>query len=326
MKNVPTNSIPSTNLMNMTTHKPKRPLADLLAYLIRNKYLYLLLAPGILFILIFNYIPMYGVIIAFKNFSFTKGIMGSPWNDFENFKTLFGSQDFYRILFNSLYLSFLRIVINFPIPILLALMLNEVRHNTFKRITQTVMYLPHFISWVVIGGISIIFLSSDGGLINESIKKLGFESIPFLSSTKWFGPLVVATNVWKEAGWGMIIYLAALTGINPEYYEAATVDGCSRLQKIIHITLPGIRSTIVVLLVLAVGKAMNNGFEHIFILQNNMNLSVSEVFETYTYRVGLTQAKYSFATAVGLFQSAVGVILITVSNRAAKALGQEAIY
>lgn len=326
MKNVIINAASPNNGQKMSLSRAKRPLADLLTYLIRNKYLYILLTPGIIFILIFNYIPMYGVIIAFKNFSFTKGILGSPWNDFQNFKTLFGSQDFYRVLFNSLYLSLLRIVINFPIPILLALMLNEVSHNSFKRITQTVMYLPHFISWVVIGGISIIFLSMDGGLVNEVIKKIGLEPIPFLSSTKWFGPLVVLTNVWKEAGWSTIIYLAALAGISPEYYEAATVDGCSRFQKIIHITIPGIKSTIVVLLVLAVGKSMNNGFEHIFILQNSLNLSVSEVFETYTYRVGLTQAQYSFAAAVGLFQSVVGVILVTASNRAAKALGQEAIY
>jgi putative aldouronate transport system permease protein len=300
--------------------------SNLLNYIIRNRYLYLLMLPGVIYLIIFKYIPMYGVIIAFKNFSFSKGIIGSPFNNFQHFKTLFESQDFYRIFFNSVYLSIVKIIFAFPIPIIFAIMLNEVSGRGFRRVAQTVMYLPHFISWVVIGGIVVIFLSSDGGLVNEIIKALGFKPIAFLASESWFRTVVIITDIWKEAGWGTIIYLASLTGINPEYYEAATVDGANRWQQIFYITLPCISNTIIILLTLRIGGLMSNGFEQIFILQNPMNMAVSDVFETYTYRVGLTNTQYSYASAVGLFQSVIGLILIFTTNKVAKMFGKSTIY
>lgn len=299
---------------------------NLLKYFISNRYLYLLMLPGVIYLIIFKYAPMYGVIIAFKDFSFAKGIIGSPFNNFENFKTLFSSQDFYRILFNSVYLSIVKIIFAFPIPIIFAIMLNEVGNKKFKRITQTIMYLPHFISWVVIGGIVVIFMSADGGLINEIIKKLGYQPIPFLSSESWFRTVVIITDVWKEAGWGTIIYLASLTSISPEYYEAATVDGANRWQQILYITLPCISNTIIILLTLRIGGLMTNGFEQIYILQNPINMAVSDVFETYTYRVGLANTQYSYASAVGLFQSIIGLILIYCTNKIAKMFGKSTIY
>jgi putative aldouronate transport system permease protein len=299
---------------------------NLLKYFMNNRYLYLLMLPGVIYLIIFKYVPMYGVIIAFKDFSFAKGIIGSPFNNFENFKTLFSSQDFYRILFNSVYLSIVKIIFAFPIPIIFAIMLNEVGNKKFKRITQTIMYLPHFISWVVIGGIVVIFMSADGGLINEIIKKLGYQPIPFLSSESWFRAVVIITDVWKEAGWGTIIYLASLTSISPEYYEAATVDGANRWQQILYITLPCISNTIIILLTLKIGGLMTNGFEQIYILQNPINMAVSDVFETYTYRVGLANTQYSYASAVGLFQSIIGLILIYCTNKIAKMFGKSTIY
>jgi putative aldouronate transport system permease protein len=311
-----------------TKEKPAsiKKKGSVLNYIIRNRYLYFLMLPGLIYLIIFKYIPMYGIIIAFKNFSFSKGILGSPFNNFQHFKTLFNSQDFYRILFNSINLSMVKIIFAFPIPIIFAILLNEVSSKKFKRITQTVMYLPHFISWVVIGGIVVIFMSSEGGLINEIIKKLGFAPIPFLASEKWFRTVVIITDIWKEAGWGTIIYLASLTSINPEYYEAATVDGANRWQQIFYITLPCISNTIIILLTLRIGGLMSNGFEQIYILQNPMNMAISDVFETYTYRVGLTNTQYSYASAVGLFQSGIGLILIYCTNKIAKMFGKSTIY
>jgi putative aldouronate transport system permease protein len=269
---------------------------------------------------------MYGIIIAFKNFNFAKGILASPWNNFQNFKDLFGSRDFYQIFWNSLSLSVLRLVITFPVPIILAILLNEIGSTVFKRTAQTLLYLPHFISWVVISGITINFLSMQDGLVNIVLERMGLEKINFLASTDWFRTLIISTSIWKEAGWGTIIYLAALTGINPEYYEAALVDGANRFQRIFYITLPSIKSTIVILLILSIGGIMGNGFEQIFLFQNDLNIKVSEVFETYTYRVGILGGRFSFSAAVGLFQSVIGFILVMSANRIARMLGQASYY
>lgn len=297
-----------------------------LKYINRNKLLYLMLLPGLFMFLLFNYVPMYGIIIAFKNFNFTKGIWGSEWNNFASFKMLFTQERFAIVLFNSIYLSLLRIIFNFPVPILLALMLNEIKNEGYKRITQTLIYLPHFISWVIIGGITINFLSITDGLINEVIKVLGFKPVAFMGDATYFRPIIVLTNIWRDAGWGTIIYLAAITGIGPELYEAATIDGANRIQKMRYVTLPGIKSTVVVLFIMAVGRIMGNGFEHIFVFQNSTNMNVSDVLETFAYRVGLTEMNFSFATAVGLFQSVVGVILVVITNKLAKIMGERALY
>ncbi len=305
---------------------PVRRKQSWLTYLNKNKYLYLMCLPGLAFLIIFKYIPMYGIMMAFQDFNFKKGIFGSPFNNFANFRQLFNSAKFFTVFGNSLTLSIMRLVVSFPIPIILALLINEIKNQAYKRTTQTLMYLPHFISWVVLGGIATNFLSVGDGLINGVIASLGGEKINFLGSSRWFRFVIIVTNVWKEAGWGTIIYLSALAAINPEYYEAATVDGASRWQKIAHITLPGIANTIVITLVLQVGGLMNNGFEQIYLFQNDLNVSVSEVFETYTYNIGIVGGRYSYSTAVGLFKNVIGTILIFSTNTIAKKLGGATLY
>ncbi len=304
----------------------KKNECDLAKYLKRNRYNYLLLLPCVIYFIVFKYVPMYGVIIAFKDFSFRKGIMGSDWIGFEHFRYMFGLDDFFQVFKNSLTLSGLKILFGFPAPIILALFLNEIRHPGFKRSLQTLIYLPHFISWVVLGGILLNFLSPSWGIINAFIKNLGGDPIFFMAEERFFRPIVVISSIWKEAGWGTIIYLAAITGISPELYEAAYVDGANRIKQTWHITLPGIKTTVIILFILQIGKMMSNGFEQIFVLQNSMNLSVSEVFETYVYRIGLLGGRFSFATAVGLFTSAIGMIMLIATNQLAKAMGEEGLY
>ncbi len=260
---------------------------------------------------------MYGILMAFQDFSFKSGIWGSPFNNFANFKQLFTSEVFYNVFFNSIILSILRLVISFPIPVILALLLNEIGSKRYKKLSQTFMYLPHFISWVVLGGILTNFLSLNDGLINMLIEHLGGEKINFLGSDDWFRTVIIGGNIWKESGWGTIIYLASLSAINPEYYEAATVDGANRYQKLWYITLPALADTIVIMLILAVGGIMNNGFEQIYLFQNGLNISVSEVFETYTYRIGIVGGRYSYSTAVGLFKSVIAAIMLFSSNMVA---------
>lgn len=314
------------NRLKISYSKKPFNLNGLLNYMNKKKYLYILLIPCILYFAVFHYTPMYGVIIAFKKFSFSKGIMGSEWVGLENFKYMFGLGDFYKVFLNSIYLSFLRIIFNFPVPIILALMINEIKNETYKRITQTVIYLPHFISWVVIGGILVNFLSPTWGVVNSIISAIGKEPVFFMGKAEYFRGIVVISTVWKEAGWGTIIYLAAISGINPELYEAAIVDGANRWQRLWNITFPCIKTTVVILLVLRIGQIMGNGFEQIFVLQNPQNLGVSEVFETYTYRVGILGGRFSFATTVGLFTSVIGMIFLVSSNKIAKLLGEEGIW
>jgi len=296
------------------------------AYAHKKRFLYLMLVPAVAYFVVFHYIPIYGVIIAFKDFNFSKGIVGSPWIGMENFRYMFGLGDFWEVFVNSLSISLLRLAIGFPFPILFALLLNEMRGRTYQKITQTIIYFPYFISWVVIGGILVMFLSPSWGVFNDFIKSLGGKPVFFLAERKYFKPIVVLSDIWKNAGWGSIIYIAAIAGINPELYDAATIDGARRMQMIRFITLPSIASVIVIMLILRIGQIMNNGFEQIFILQNASNLSYSEVFETYTYRIGLVGGRFSFGTTVGLFTSSIGFLLLLAANRAAAAMGQESIW
>lgn len=281
----------------------------------KNPLLYLLVLPGVIYLVIFHYIPMYGVVIAFKDFSVTKGIWDSPWVGLENFFYLFKSKDFYNIFKNSVLISLYRLLWGFPAPIILALLLNEIRSISFKRLSQTLIYIPHFISWVVIAGIVVNLLSpSAEGMVNYVISSFGYPPINFLLEPKYFRSIVVISEIWKEAGWGTIIYLAAISGIDVFLYESAIIDGANRLKQVWYITLPGIASTVVVLLILRMGHILNNGFEQIFLLYNPLTYQVADVFETFTYRVGLLEGRFSFATAVGIFQSIIGLVLILITN------------
>jgi putative aldouronate transport system permease protein len=291
----------------------------------RDRYLYLLILPGFLYFLIYKYIPMLGLVMAFQDYSPFLGFFDSPWVGLKHFQTIFEDQEALRVILNTLEISLLQILFAFPVPIILAIMINELRHSLYKRFIQSLVYLPHFLSWVVVVGIFVVFLNSDG-IINKLLGTMGIGPIPFLTSPQWFKPLVVFQVMWKESGWGTIIILAALTGINPQLYEAAVIDGANRWQQIWHITLPAIRSTIVILLILRLGSVMDTGFEQIFLMLNPFTMDVGNVLDTYVYFKGIQQGDLSFATAVGLFKGLVGLIMVVVANHLAKRFGEGGIY
>ena len=309
-----------------STKMAKVKEAHFLKHLLRNKLLYILLLPGMLFFIIFNYLPMYGIVIAFMDFNVIKGIWGSQWVGISNFIELFSYSEFYNVLKNSLLINIYRLIWGFPAPIIVALMLNEIRRIRYKRVIQSLLYLPHFISWVVIAGIVYNFLSPSGGLVNVIIEMLGGKPVAFLQRPEYFRSIIVISDIWKEVGWGSIIYLAAMAGISSELYEASIIDGASRFQRILFVTIPGISTTIIVLFTLRMGSLLRNGFEQIFLLYNSLVYDVADVFETYTYRVGLMQGSYSFATAVGIFQSVIGLILILFTNKMAKKYGEGGLW
>jgi putative aldouronate transport system permease protein len=294
--------------------------------LIRNRWLYFMVLPGLLYFLIFKYWPMYGIFIAFKDYQPFLGFWDSPFVGLKHFERLFSDTNFIILFRNTMILATYNILFFFPLPIVIALMLNELRQEFVKRTVQTLVYIPHFMSWVVVVGIAYIFLTTEGGLVNELMVKLGAEKINFLASNEWFRFIVTAEVIWKETGWGTIIFLAALAGVDPQLYEAARMDGANRLRQMWHITLPAIRSTIIILLILRLGHFLDTGFEQIFLMLNAMNREVGDVFDTYVYSVGISQGQYSFSTAVGLFKSLVGLILVVVSNSLAKKFGEEGIY
>lgn len=292
----------------------------------RDKYLYLMLIPVAAYYLLFKYSPMFGEIIAFKNYRFADGIMGSQWVGFKHFRDLFGNSDFYNVLKNTLLLNVYNVIFGFPVPIVLALMLNELRREWYKRLVQNLLYVPHFISWVVLGSILIALLSPSTGIVNMILELFGIDPIYFLANKQWWPIVFVLSGIWHSAGWNTILYMAAITGIDPQLYEAARIDGANRLRQIWHITLPGIRSTIAILLILRMGQMMDVGFEQIFILQNSAVFQVSDVISTYVYRVGLQHVQYSYTTALGLFQSVIGFILVVSMNRVVKLLGEKGLW
>jgi putative aldouronate transport system permease protein len=296
-------------------------------YLKRDRYLYMLLVPILAYYVTFKYAPMFGEIIAFKNYRFADGIWGSQWVGFKHFERLFTSPDFFKVLKNTLLLNVYSIVFAFPVPIVLAIILNEVRIEWYKRTIQNLLYIPHFISWVVLGGIVIALLSPSTGVVNIALVKLfGIEPIYFMASNFWWPIAFILSGIWQNAGWGTILYLAAMAGIDPQLYEAAKIDGASKLRRIWHVTLPGIRSTIAILLILRVGQMMDVGFEHIFVMQNKAVYEVSNVISTYVYHVGLEGLQYSYTTALGLFQSIIGLILIVSVNKIIKAMGENGLW
>lgn len=288
--------------------------------------LYLIMVPGILYFIVYKYMPMWGIVIAFQNYSVFAGIWGSDWVGLEHFSNMFLANDFYNIFMNTLLISLYKLFWGFPGPILLAILLNDIRHMLYKRTIQTLLYLPHFLSWIIVGGILINVLSPSSGIINKILVMFGFDPIFFLASTEWFRTVLVASDIWKEIGWSAIIYLAAIASIDPQLYEAAIVDGANKWKQMIHITLPSIMNVIVIILLLRLGNVLDVGFEQIFVLYNPLVYEVADVFETYVYRVGLQQGQFSFTTAVGLFKSVIGIILVILANKAAKKLGQEGVW
>jgi putative aldouronate transport system permease protein len=292
----------------------------------RNRWLYALLMPGLLYFLVFKYVPMWGVLLAFQNFSPYHGFWKSEWVGLEHFRVFFTNPEFFMLLRNSLILSLYNLIFFFPAPIVLALLLNEVRVALFKRTIQTLVYVPHFISMVIVASLTYVFLTTEGGLVNELLDQYFGFKIPFLTSPDWFRPIIILQTIWKECGFGTIIFLAALAGVDPEQYEAAIIDGASRWRQMWHITLPSIRSTIVILLILRMGDVLDNGFEQIYLLLNPLNREVAEVFDTYVYFMGITQGAFSYSTAIGLFKSVVGIMLVVGANWTAKKFGQSGIY
>ncbi|WP_159882070.1 ABC transporter permease [Paenibacillus puerhi] len=290
------------------------------------KYMYALALPGILFFILFKFVPMWGLLLAFKEYNPYSGFSGSEWVGFAHFRELFADVNFYVMLRNTFAINLFGLVLMFPVPILLALMLNEVRHEVFKKFNQSIVYLPHFLSWVVVVSMTFFILSSDVGIINKLLIDLGLETIAFLSEPKYFWGLITLQNMWKEAGWGTIIFLAAMAGVDPQRYEAAVVDGASRMRQIWHITLPAIRPTIMILLILRLGHMADVGFEQILLMINPLVLSVGEVFDTYAYTHGILKGQISVGVTVGMFKGVVGLILVLAANYTVKKMGQEGIY
>lgn len=293
----------------------------------RDVPIYLLLAPALILVIVFCYFPMYGIIIAFKDFSPFKGILGSDWIGLEHFKTFLIDSYFWKVMRNTIRINIYSLIFGFPAPIVLALMLNEVTRVKFKKIVQTISYLPYFISWVVTAAIVNAVLSPEGGIVNIVLKNVfGVEPIYFMAEKKYFVAIVIIAGMWKGIGMGSIYYLAALTSIDPQLYEAATIDGAGRLRQTWYITLPGLKTIITVLLVLNLGTMVTIGFENIFLLYNPLVYDVGDVISTYTYRLGLINMEYSLTSAIGLTQSIVNFILVIISNYTAKKLAGWALW
>ncbi|MEK3719405.1 ABC transporter permease [Paenibacillus sp. FSL H8-0034] len=304
----------------------RKSRSRVLAILMRDKYLYLLALPGILYIIIFKYVPMWGIVIAFQDYSPYRGVMNSAWVGFEHFNRFFSNPDFMLLFRNTMAINILNLVFYFPLPILVALLLNEVVGNKFKKTVQSIVYLPHFLSWVIIVGITILMLSRSDGVINNMIVALGFPKVDFLTNPNLFWGLLTVQSIWKEAGWGTIIFLAAMAGLDPQLYEAARMDGAKRLRQMWHITLPGIRNVILILLILRIGNIMDVGFEQVYLMKNGAVSEVGDVFDTYVYRLGIQQGQFSFSTAVGLFKSVIGLVLVLIANGLTRRFGEEGVY
>ncbi|SMF83146.1 carbohydrate ABC transporter membrane protein 1, CUT1 family [Paenibacillus uliginis N3/975] len=292
----------------------------------KNWDLYLLIVPVIVYYIIFHYIPMYGVQIAFKDFIASKGITDSPWAGLKHFERFFNSYYFERLIMNTLEIGLYELLVGFPVPIILALLINEVRSKLFRKTVQTITYAPHFLSTVVLVGMLFIFLDPNSGFINMLIRLFGGDPVSFMTEPGWFKTIYVFSGVWQQMGWSSIIYLAALTGIDPQQHEAAKVDGASRLKRIWHINLPGIMPTIIILLIMNVGSVMAVGFEKVFLMQNDLNRESSDVIATYVYRSGIVSAQYSFSAAVGLFNSIINFILLLTVNFISRKVGQNSLW
>jgi len=313
--------------LQRTSSTRRQQFVKLLRKLAAQRYLQLMALAGAAWMFIFNYIPMYGIIIAFKDYDIIRSIAESPWVGLEHFRDVLEDDELPRVLRNTLGISLIRLAVGFPLPILFALLLNELRSLRLKKAVQTISYLPHFLSWVILGGILATWLA-DVGLINKLLMALGIldEPIYFLAEPSWFWTIVITSDIWKELGWSAIIYLAAITGVSPELYEAATIDGANRFQKMRYVTIPGISGTITILFILAVSGVLNSNFDQILVLRNSLNESASNVIDVYVYHVGLQSGRYSYATAFGLLKSIVALILLLTANSVTKRINGTGLF
>lgn len=276
--------------------------------------LYLFLLPAVVVTFIFKYIPMNGIVIAFQDYNIFKGISESPFVGLKHYQNVFSNPDFFRVLRNTLVINLYKIVFWVPLPLVLALMIHEIRPGVFRRTAQTVIYLPHFLSWVIVGGIFVNILSVNGGLVNRLLGNLGIEPVAFMMDKNWFREVIVWSSMWKEAGWGTIVYLAAIVALDPQQFEAARIDGASKWKQIRYITLPGVANTIILVLMMSLGNLLTNSFEQILIMYNPAVYDTADVINTYVYRYGVGQMQYSYASAIGLFNSLVGFVLVVGTN------------
>lgn len=309
--------------------RPNRSSIDLhtrLRLLAKSWQLYVLLAPAVLYVLVFKYWPMYGAQIAFRNYNPSDGFSGSPWVGLEHFERFVTSFQFERLLVNTLSLNALGLLIAFPVPIILALIVNQLQSERFKKFTQTVLYSPSFISVVVVVGMIHLLFSPRSGIVNNAIVTFGGDPIFFMGAPEWFRPLYIGSDIWQNAGFSMIVYLAALTAIDPALHEAARVDGANKWQRIRHIDIPGIMPVITILFILAIGNLFNLGFEKVLIMQTDLNLPTSEVIQTYVYKAGLQQAQFSYSAAIGLFNSLINLALLMTFNWVARRAGQSSLW
>ncbi|GIP18742.1 putative multiple-sugar transport system permease YteP [Paenibacillus montaniterrae] len=293
--------------------------------LYKYRWQFLMIAPAVLLLFLFSYIPMAGIMVAFRDFRIGSSIWNSPWVGFDNF-TFLSEPQFWVVVKNTLYISVLKFIFGFPAPIILALMINEVAHRGFKRFVQSVSYLPHFFSWIVIAYILQSFLTLDGGLVNDLIVKAGGEPIFFLGSTEWFRPMIVSSGLWKEIGWNSILYLAAITAIDPQLYEAAKVEGAGRWAQIRYITFPGILPTVSIVLILSIPGLITVGMDQIYPLMNSANMPVADVLDTYVLRSGLQQGYFGMATAVGLLSSIIALLLVLSTNQLSRKINGEGLW
>lgn len=292
----------------------------------KSRYLFLLMLPGLVFYIIFRYKPLYGILIAFKDYHLLQGVWGSPWQNLDFYKTTFLSKSFWEVFRNTVLISTYKLIYGFPAPIILALLLNELNNGLFKRVVQTVSYIPYFISWVVLSGIFMDILSPSQGPVNYLINALTGKTIYFLGDSAYFRSTMVGLTVWKGIGYGAVVYLAALSGVNPELYEAARIDGANRWKQALHITLPSLAPIIIILFILNIGSIVEDDFDQIFNFYKPAVYSVGDVLSTYVYRKGILNMKYSYATAVGLFQNILAFILVFLTNRIAKQFGEFGIW
>jgi len=322
-------AVPDTpNTLQRPAQLPtQRTVARRFARLVNHRWLYLLLLPGLAYFLIFRYWPMYGLSIAFKDYLPFLGYAGSPWVGLKHFQELFAGPDFGRLMVNTLFLAVLTVVFVFPAPIVVSLLLNELRLRVVKRSVQSLIYIPHFLSWTIVASLTYLLLSVDFGVLANFVHDIvGGRQVDYVAQEDWFRPIIVLQLLWKQTGWGTIIYLAALAGVDTQLYEAARVDGAGRWRQFRHITLPGIAPAIVVMAILTSGHLLDTGFEQIWLMTTSLNRNVADVFDTYVYYIGITQGAFSYSTAVGLFKGVIGVLLIFGSNLLAKRLGQRGLF